>query len=484
MEKNIGNQKWIVFAFDRTTNIPQPGDALNITANIRIDGGVANAVDDVNPTELENGYYVFDVTAAETNGDLLTITPASSTADIQVIGVPGAVYTVAPNFNTLGIEADGDLTQVNNCVANSDMKGTNNAALASSLTTAQNDLNTITGSDGVTLASVQGNYAPSKVGDAMDLTTSAVDAVLDEPLSGHIISGTLGKAVADIEVDTNELQTDDIPGLIAGLNNPTLSAIAGAVWNETLAGHITSDTAGLLLNELQDGGRIDLILDELTAQGDTNEIKIDAVPTVGEITADLNTNLDKTGYSLSTAGILAIWHQSLTNIIATGSVGKLLKDEITSTRMAVLTDWIDGGRLDTIIDELTTQGDANKTAIDTANSTLGDGTHGLAALKVLIDTVNNDLSNGIDGLGALKALIDGLQDISANDILTTALTESYAADGATATLSQLLYMIWSFLSSLKFVGTTGTARKLDGTTTAMTFTLDDAVNPTDKNRTT
>jgi hypothetical protein len=48
------------------------------------------------------------------------------------------------------------------------------------------------------------------------------DAVLDEALSGHTTAGTLGKAVADIETDatailadTNELQTDDMPGLIA-----------------------------------------------------------------------------------------------------------------------------------------------------------------------------------------------------------------------------------------------------------------------------
>ena len=52
------------------------------------------------------------------------------------------------------------------------------------------------------------------------------DAVLDEALSGHATAGTLGKAIADIETDatailadTNELQTDDVPGLIAALNN-------------------------------------------------------------------------------------------------------------------------------------------------------------------------------------------------------------------------------------------------------------------------
>ena len=82
----------------------------------------------------------------------------------------------------------------------------------------------------------------------------------------------------------------------------------------------------------------------------------------------------------------------------------------------------------------------------------------------------------------IPALIAALNNISSSDILSTALTEAYAADGSTATLSQLLYMIWSMMNSLGFILTTGTARKLDGTTEAMTFTIDDADNPTDINR--
>lgn len=93
MQKNVTGQKWVVFAFDRTDNTPKTGDAANITANLRIDAASANAVDDTNPTELEDGYYYFNLVAAETNGDYILISPESTTADIQVIGVPGAVWT-------------------------------------------------------------------------------------------------------------------------------------------------------------------------------------------------------------------------------------------------------------------------------------------------------------------------------------------------------------------------------------------------------
>lgn len=94
MKKNVSGQKWVIFAFDITDGTAKTGDAAQITANLRIDGGAADAVDDTNPTELEDGYYVFDITQDESNGDMILITPASSTADIQVIGVPGVVFTV------------------------------------------------------------------------------------------------------------------------------------------------------------------------------------------------------------------------------------------------------------------------------------------------------------------------------------------------------------------------------------------------------
>ncbi len=94
MYKNTASQKWTVFAFDRTSNSPVTGDALNITANLRLDGGGANPVDDTNPAELEEGYYSFDLSKAETNADMILISPSSTTGDVIVIGVPGSVWPI------------------------------------------------------------------------------------------------------------------------------------------------------------------------------------------------------------------------------------------------------------------------------------------------------------------------------------------------------------------------------------------------------
>lgn len=63
-------------------------------------------------------------------------------------------------------------------------------------------------------------------------------------------------------------------------------------------------------------------------------------------------------------------------------------------------------------------------------------------------------------------------------LLTTAMTESYAAAGATMTMAQFAYMVRSALNNFAHSGTTQTRKKLDGSTTANTLTLDSATSPT------
>ena len=67
-------------------------------------------------------------------------------------------------------------------------------------------------------------------------------------------------------------------------------------------------------------------------------------------------------------------------------------------------------------------------------------------------------------------------DIDA-DFTTTQLTESYAADGSAPTVAQALLMIQQMLTEMSIAGTVATVKKLDGSTTAATFTLNDASSP-------
>jgi hypothetical protein len=86
------------YAWDTVNNVPKTGDAGQITAYVRIDGGSLTILTDTSATELSStnapGSYEFDVAAAETNGDHLFFSAKSSTANISL--APISVNTKAP----------------------------------------------------------------------------------------------------------------------------------------------------------------------------------------------------------------------------------------------------------------------------------------------------------------------------------------------------------------------------------------------------
>lgn len=61
---------------------------------------------------------------------------------------------------------------------------------------------------------------------------------------------------------------------------------------------------------------------------------------------------------------------------------------------------------------------------------------------------------------------------------TYPLIDSVSADGSIPNLQQSLYMLTQFLFERTVAGTSMTVKKVDGSTTLMTFTLNDALNPT------
>lgn len=98
MFKNTSGQKFIVFAFNATTNVPVTGDAANITAYLSKDYGTVTVLGDTSATEMDatnaKGYYVFDATQAETNADEILISAKSSTANVVVLGAPARIVTI------------------------------------------------------------------------------------------------------------------------------------------------------------------------------------------------------------------------------------------------------------------------------------------------------------------------------------------------------------------------------------------------------
>jgi len=107
-------------------------------------------------------------------------------------------------------------------------------------------------------------------------------------------------------------------------------------------------------------------------------------------------------------------------------------------------------------------------------------------MKVTLDTTDTNTLGSLDVLFAKAAtylpvhrsfvvvpsatygLIDG----------TSAIADSYATDGSQPTMVQALLAVHQFLMERAVVGTTMTVYKPNGSTAAMTFTLDSATAPT------
>ena len=268
---------------------------------------------------------------------------------------------------------------------------------------------------------------------------SEVGDVSTKTFSGAGSSSDVASALAEIYSKANATKVS-IEGLLGSPAGASMSADIAALKAETAS--IVADT-----NELQgdwaNGGRLDLIVDELTAQGDANEAKLDtAISAVGVVDGVVDAIL-----------------------VDTAAMQPQIADIQTVTN-----DLKDGGRLDLLIDELTAQGDTNEGKLDTIDTVvdgiqtdLSNGTDGLGALKTLIDEnqtdlnsvlanvatvdtvvdgIQTDLSNGTDGLGALKALID------ANQVdLDAVLAAGVSRDSAIATVDTVVDGIQTDLSN-------------------------------------
>lgn len=109
MNKNVAGQQVTLLVIDTATNLPKTGDAANLTAYVKKDGGAVTALTDTSATEEDAtnapGLYTFDVAQAETNADRLLFSGKSSTSGVRVI--PLTVYTRPVNASALSVDSNG-----------------------------------------------------------------------------------------------------------------------------------------------------------------------------------------------------------------------------------------------------------------------------------------------------------------------------------------------------------------------------------------
>lgn len=103
-------------------------------------------------------------------------------------------------------------------------------------------------------------------------------------------------------------------------------------------------------------------------------------------------------------------------------------------------------------------------------ATIASSTNITGGTITTVTNLTNAPTNG-DLTSTMKASV-------ATAALTTQMTESYAADNVAPTLAQALFQVQQFLGEFAISGTTITVKKLDGSTSAATYTLNDATTPT------
>lgn len=208
-------------------------------------------------------------------------------------------------------------------------------------------------------------------------------------------------------------------------------------------------------DDLADGSRIDLLIDAIKA-------KTDNLPADPADDSDIDSQL-------STIDTVVDAIKTVTDNLPNSGLLSDLATILVDTN-ELQTDWVDGGRLDLIIDELTTQGDTNETKLDTIDGVADD---------ILVDTTEIGAAGA--GLTSVpwNASWDAEVQSEVEDALDETIADSIPADGSRPSIRQALLMITRFLMERDAAaGTTVTVYKEDGSTSSMTFTLDSAANPT------
>jgi len=193
----------------------------------------------------------------------------------------------------------------------------------------------------------------------------------------------------------------------------------------------------------------------LVSQSDTNIFQTSVTLAAGDVIVYkdgvLDGNIDTLPTEIGSTGILAV---------------ALSADEMNANSVVVKFTDAAGSEWQDALVEIKTVVATTVSDFDDTTDTILIADNGITAAKIATDAITSD-----------ELAASALTEIF-TAVLTTALTESYATDGSAPTLAQILFQIWSMLAEKSVSSTTVTTKKLDGSTTAMTFTLNSATAPT------
>gem|GEM_PF-2677253 len=349
------------------------------------DSGSTTTMVDAVRNEADNDYWkggLIKFTSGTISGQTRSITGFTAATDTLTFE-PATTQAVGTNTYELlpfgradllaATQASIDATEADTNELQVDDYPTTLATLATAtaLTTAQNDLDIITGADGVNLLSA---------------TQASIDAT---------------------EADTNELQVDDYPTTLA-----------------TLATATALTTAQNDLDIITGADGVNLLS---ATQASIDAIEVDTGTTLDAAIAVIDANVDQIEAAVITnaAGV-----DIAADIIALKAETVLIVADTNELQ----TDWADGGRLDLIIDELTTNIDAIETDTADLQSQIGMAGAGLTDLGGMSTTmkaqVNTEADSAIVTYGLDHLIFTSVigTDIADDSIVAFMTSKSATAD--------------------------------------------------------
>jgi hypothetical protein len=206
----------------------------------------AAAAGDPSATESVMQYVKQIVNVLTGTTGIVTMPAAAAPANnVSIAEMVRSIYDDTNELQGDWVDA-GRLDVLLDAIPTTAMRGTDSAATSTALATAQLDLDKITGSDGVTLATSQGLYAPAKPIDCWSDSTPPAGTAMSRAVDGIVI-GTASGTPTTTTMPTSSLvpaavATDQFQGRVVTFDDATTTA---ALRGQTT--DITSNTSGGVL---------------------------------------------------------------------------------------------------------------------------------------------------------------------------------------------------------------------------------------------
>jgi hypothetical protein len=299
------------------------------------------------------------------------------------------------------------------------------------------------------------------------------------------LSATTIKTATDVETDTQNIQSR-IPASLSS------------------AGNITADVQDVN-NDPDAAASLQSFANAYTANSGvtvgTGGIAAGAFGTsaitAAALAPDAGTEIATTVWALATRTLT-----SLSGLTADANVTQISGDSVAADRLETMLDGTGGNNLTlNAVDISAATGVAVTITSSDSNGILVTGANGNSAIDLIADGAGHGIGSSSLGTGQVfggnlsgnvggnvtgsVGSVTGLTTSSiASAVFTTAMTESYRSAGATATLAQGVYELIAHMGESSISSTTKTLKKLDGSTTAKTYTLDSGSSPTSITETT